>query len=243
MTGTWIAIAVLALAAFGVGLLVAREGRRVWTLLASALVFALAGYAWQGAPGLPSAPQQSTSESSPASDALISARRAFYNSEGMQPSRFVITADGYARRGRHAEAAQLLRLGVTENPKDDEAWLALALALAEHTRGVMTPPVTYAFERAQEAAPGNPAPGYFRGLVALRSGQLGEARDLWAQTLADADKDAKGREYVAQQLERLDGVIKVLGERSGAAAPAAGPTPQSPSASPPANAPASPPAQ
>ena len=40
MIGVWIAIAILALAAFGVAMLLAGEGRQVWTLLASALVFA-----------------------------------------------------------------------------------------------------------------------------------------------------------------------------------------------------------
>mgnify|MGYP001442716307 CR=1 FL=1 len=71
MTGTWIAIGVLALITFGMGLLIAREGRQVWTLLASALVFALAGYAWQGSPGLPGSPRQAVDTAMPASDALI----------------------------------------------------------------------------------------------------------------------------------------------------------------------------
>ena len=38
---TWIAIVALAVIAFGIGFLISGEGRRVWTLLASALVFAL----------------------------------------------------------------------------------------------------------------------------------------------------------------------------------------------------------
>lgn len=213
MTMAWIAIGVLTLAAFGAGLLLAGEGRRVWTLLASALVFALAGYAWQGAPGLAGSPKQAANEFSPTSDGLIESRRAFYNAEGILPSRFVITADGFSRRGRHSDAAGLLRNGVSENPQDGEAWLALALALFEHTQGRITPPVAYAFERAREESQGNPGPDYFRGILAMRLGQLGEAREYWAQALANADEDARGRDYVEQQLERLDGVIEVLGER------------------------------
>lgn len=214
MTGTWIAIGILSLVAFGAAMLVAREGRSVWTLLASAMVFALAGYAWQGSPDLAASPRQASTTVSPTSEALIEARRAFYNVEGILPSRFVVTADGFSRRGQNLDAAGLLRNGVNEDPEDGEAWLALALALSEHTRGRITPPVAYAFLRAREASPGNPAPGYFRGLIALRSGELGEAREYWAEALSEAPEDAKGREYLAQQLERLDGVIRILGERS-----------------------------
>ena len=215
MIAVWIAIAVLALGAFGLAMLFAGEGRQVWTLLASALVFALAGYAWQGSPGLPDEPRQASLELSPTGDALIETRRAFYSGEGMLPARYVITADGFSRRGQHVDAAGLLRNGIDEDPTDGEAWLALGIALAEHTRGRVTPPVAYAFQRAREESPGSPAPAYFQGLVALRSGQLGEARDFWAQALKESSKDARGREYVAQQLERLNGVISVLGERQG----------------------------
>lgn len=231
MTGAWIAIGVLALGAFGAAMLFAREGRRVWTLLASALVFALAGYACQGSPDLAGAPREASTTVSPTSDALIDARRAFYNVEGILPSRFVVTADGFSRRGQYIDAAGLLRNGVNENPQDGEAWLALGLALSEHTRGQITPAVAYAFQRAREASPGNPAPGYFRGLIALRSGALGEARGLWAQALSDAPEDAKGRDYLVQQLERLDGVIGILGERArqqGAQQPPQGSPPMAP---------------
>lgn len=135
MIGTWIAIGVLALAAFGVAWLVAGEGRRVWTLIASALVFALAGYAWQGSPDLPGSPRSAKVEVSPTSESLIDLRRSFYNIEGIMPARFVVTADAFSRRGKHRDAAGLLRNGVHENSEDGEAWLALALALAEQTKG------------------------------------------------------------------------------------------------------------
>ena len=218
---TWIAIVALAVIAFGIGFLISGEGRRVWTLLASALVFALAGYAWQGSPDLAASPRQAEREVTPTSDALIDARRAFYNVEGIPPSRYVVIADGFSRRGQHADAAGMLRNGVSENPEDGEAWLALALALAEHSRGQVTPPVGYAFDRARRASQGNPAPYYFRGIIAMRSGALGEAREYWAQGLAEADENTKGREFVTQQLERLDGVIGVLGERAPQTAPQA----------------------
>ena len=222
---TWLAIAALALVAFSAGFLISGEGRRVWTLLASALVFALAGYAWQGSPDLAGSPRQAERDASPTPDASIDARRAFYNIEGIPPSRYVMIADGFSRRGQHADAAGMLRNGVSENPEDGEAWLALALALAEHSGGQINPPVGYAFDQSRKASPDNLAPYYFRGLLALRTGALGEAREFWAEGLENAGDDAKGREFVAQQLERLDGVIGVLGE--GARQPAVPPPPAS----------------
>ena len=233
MIGVWIAVGILALVAFGAGFFVAGEGRKVWTLLASALVFALAGYAWQGSPDVAGSPTQASRDVSPTSDTMIEARRRFYNVEGILPSRYVVTADGFSRRGQHSDAAGLLRNGVHENPEDGEAWLALGMALTEHTRGRITPPVAYAFQRAREASPGNPAPAYFRGLVAMRGGALGEARDFWRQAVEDSAPGARGRDYVAAQLERLEGVIEVLGERQQQAGPmmqrdpaGAGPVPQ-----------------
>ena len=70
MIGTWIAVGGLALVALGAALLFARESRQVWTLFAAALVFALAGYAWQGAPDLAGAPHQAVRAVSPTSAAL-----------------------------------------------------------------------------------------------------------------------------------------------------------------------------
>ncbi|MBB3032585.1 tetratricopeptide repeat protein [Alteriqipengyuania lutimaris] len=215
MIGVWIAVGILALVVFGAGFLVAGEGRKVWALLASALVFALTGYAWQGSPDVAGSPTQASRDVSPTSDNMIEARRRFYNVEGILPSRYVVTADGFSRRGQHADAAGLLRNGVHENPQDGEAWLALGMALVEHTRGRITPPVAYAFQRAREESPGNPAPAYFQGLIAMRGGALGEARDFWRQAVEDSSPDAKGRDYVAAQLERLEGVVEVLGERAG----------------------------
>jgi len=101
--------------------------------------------------------------------------------------------------------------------------LALALALAEQSGGTITPPVGYAFERARDASPGNIAPGYFLGLLALRGGALAEARDLWADALSQASENAMGREFVSQQLERLEGVIRVLGDGATQRGPQAGP--------------------
>ena len=221
MTATWIAIGVLALVTFGIGMLIAREGRQVWTLLASAMIFALAGYAWQGAPDLPGSPRQAVDTVMPASEALIDVRRSFYNVEGIQPSRYVVMADGFSRRGRHIDAVGLLRNSVSEDADDGEAWLALA----DHTRGRVTPPVAYAFERAREASPGSPAPAYFQGLMRMRMGDLGGARDYWRQAVEDAPEDARGRDYVAAQLERLEGVIGVLGENPQSRAPMMQPPP------------------
>ena len=60
LLGGWFAVAALALAAFALAVLVMKLPRHGLTLFGAALVFGLAGYAWQGSPGQPSAPKPIT---------------------------------------------------------------------------------------------------------------------------------------------------------------------------------------
>ena len=55
--GGWLAVAALALAAFALAAFLLRLPREGLTLFGAVLVFGLAGYAWQGSPGQPSAPK------------------------------------------------------------------------------------------------------------------------------------------------------------------------------------------
>jgi cytochrome c-type biogenesis protein CcmH len=112
-----------------------------------------------------------------------------------------------ARQGQYANAAQFLTGATRANPRDFEAWLAQALALVEHADGVLTPAALYSFRRAAALDPTHPAPGYFLGVSLIRQGQLLEARQVWAETLAAAPADAAGRAPLADRLARLDGLL------------------------------------
>ena len=206
---SWLGVILLAVAALLVGALLLREARNFWTLFAATLVFGLAGYAWQGSPGYFSSPRPASDVALKANPDLIDARAEFFDASRM-PSRFVLTGDTYARRGDYETAAGFYRNAVAENPNDGEAWLALAVALVEYSDGRGTPAAVFAYQRARDALPGNPAPGYFAGLPEVRSGRFPEARELWAGALSDASPRAQGREYLASRIASLDELMAFI---------------------------------
>ncbi len=202
----WLPLIVLALAAFLVAAYLVKLPRAGWTLFAAALLFGLTGYALQGSPGLPGSPKIAATKDDQSNFALVDARRQMFNPD-RPPSQFVTVADGFARRGQYQDAAQILSRVVADNPRDGEAWLALANALVEHADGTLTPAALYAFGQAEAAIPGHPGPAYFLGVALLRSGRPGDARALWAETLSNAPSDSPWRQQLEERLARLDELI------------------------------------
>jgi cytochrome c-type biogenesis protein CcmH len=210
---SWIVVLALGLAAMLAGAALLRHAPAYRTLFAATLVFGLAGYAWQGSPGVSSSPRAAPESATGASPELIDARREFFD-PSRPPSRFVLTGDTYARRGEFETASGFYRNAVAENPGDGEAWLALGVALVEYTEGRGTPAAVLAYTRARDALPGNPAPGFFAGLPELRAGNLAETRRLWAAALEEASETAEGRDYLAERLATLDRLIEVMSDRA-----------------------------
>ena len=81
------------------------------------------------------------------------------------------------------------------------------MGLVEHTGGVLTEPALLAYRRAAELDGNGVGPGYFLGLALIRQGQLGQAANLWRETLEAAAPDAPGREVLALRLQRLDTLL------------------------------------
>lgn len=204
---TWIAAIALALAAFAVAALVLRLPRVTWTALLAALALGLAGYAWQASPDQPGAPKPMRAAAAQGEWPLVEERKALIDPGRASNSPLVLTADGYARRGRFEESAALLRSALQRQPTDAEAWLALANVLVEHADGNLTRPALLAFRRAAEADPRSVAPGYFLGVALLRQGRFGEGREVWQRTLQEAPADAFGR---ARMQDRADGLDRLL---------------------------------
>ncbi|ANY21043.1 hypothetical protein A6F68_02548 [Tsuneonella dongtanensis] len=205
----FIPILLLAVAAFGLAVIVLRLPRTGWSLLGAALMFGLAGYALQGSPGQSGAPKSSAAGAAREGTELVEARRAIYGPA--PPSNYVTVADGFARRGQFSDAAGILRASLAKSPDDPEARLALANALMEHADGQLTPAAVYAYETAERADPGQPGPGFFLGVALIRSGRLMQARQLWAEMLEKAPADAAWREGLQERLERLDELIAQTG--------------------------------
>ena len=103
---------------------------------------------------------------------MVEARRELFGVE-RPASNFVVVADGFARRGQYADAAQLLSGEVADNPGNAEAWVALGNALVEHADGNPTPAAIYAYAKAEEGAPADGA----------RSRRLGARHRSWQEAV------------------------------------------------------------
>lgn len=210
---SWVIAALTALAALALAIFALRAPRRTWEAIASALLFGLAGYAVQGRPDLAGSPREPTEAKMGNPALLVETRQALQGGGSMSSNRWIVIADALVRNGRFGDAAEILRGAVAENPKDSEAWLALANALVGHADGQLTPAAIMAYDRAQAAAPTAPGPRFFRGLALIGMGRVGEGRAMWADLLTAAPADAPWRAGLADRLSRLDAMIAAESSR------------------------------
>ena len=199
----WLAIGLLTLAVFALAVWALRLPRRGWTLFGAVMMFGLAGYAVQGSPSQPASPRAQIADVQEDGEFLVSLRRAFFDPETL-PSRFVVTADAFARRGQHENAARFLDSAVKADPQDAEAWVALGNALVEHAGGRLGPAALLAYQRANAADEDNPAARYFTGLAWLRSDEPERTLVLWQSVIEDAPEDAEWLPLVRAQVARLE---------------------------------------
>ncbi|MGE5563724.1 MAG: tetratricopeptide repeat protein [Bacillota bacterium] len=169
------------------------------TASAAALLLGGAGYAFQGSPGVPAAPAQS----SEARDffPLTQARHAFFGQFTGEES-WLRISEALERDGQSADAVGILENAVNRYPGNSELWIGLGNALVDHAGGI-TPAAELAYKRAQEAAPGHPAAPFFYGLALARSGDREGALKLWHQILANAPRDASWRPLVEQGIAAI----------------------------------------
>ncbi len=206
MIGAWLAVAALALAAFAVAVLLLKLPRQGFTLFGAALLFGLAGYAWQGSPGQPSAPKPRIEQAGEQGSAMVEGRAALFD-RTLPPPDYLVTSDAFARRGQFEDAAALLQRGLRDNPRDLESWLALGMALVGHADGFVTPAAVQAFGRARAIDPKHPGAEYFLGYAYLQSGEVVAARNVWAGLLERSPPDAPWREGLQAEIARLDDMI------------------------------------
>jgi cytochrome c-type biogenesis protein CcmH len=204
---TWILVIGLALVVLALLLFVFKVPRGAREAVASALLLGIAGYVTQGSPSLAGAPTQARESVSADAAAMVEARGKVTNSGIPTLNHWVVTADAFARNGNYADAAEVLRIAVDEDPKSAEAWLAMANALVGHADNTLTPGALYAYRRAIAADPKAPGPRFFLGLAYAQEGRFADARKLWAGVLEQAPDDAPWRAPLAGQLQRLDALI------------------------------------
>lgn len=222
---TWAVVILTALAAFGLIVLL-RAPRKSWEAIGAALLVGIAGYAFQASPGLPGAPKEAPEQAAKSGAALVEARQQLAQAQasGQGLNRWMVIGDALARNGQYGEAAGVILGAVEKEPKNADAWLALANALVGHAEGNLTPAALYAYGRAGQADPMHPGPPFFLGLALAQSGKLVEARGIWAQLLERSPPDAPWRADLAERLQRLDAFIAMQGQQRAAPNPAQGGT-------------------
>jgi cytochrome c-type biogenesis protein CcmH len=206
MTGDWLAVGALALGAFAFAVLVLKLPREGLALFGAVLVFGIAGYAWQGSPGLASAPKARAAVEGSQGEAMVEGRSALFD-RSTPPPAYLITSDAFARQGRFSDAGALLQKGLKENPRDQEGWLALAMALVGHADGYVTPAAVQAFARAEAIDPRHPGAAYFLGNAYFQSGEIVAARNVWKGLVDRSPADAPWRDGLAAEVARLDDMI------------------------------------
>ena len=167
---------------------------------AAALLLGCAGYALDGHPGLEGATRAAQAKQPPIP--LTKVRHAFFGQFTSAES-WLRISEALASRGNTEDAAGVLRSAIREHPDNAILWVGLGNALVDHA-GAITPASQLAYQRAEQLAPGHPAPAFFMGLALARSGEPEAALDFWRDVLANAPAEAEWRPMVEDAVAVLE---------------------------------------
>jgi Flp pilus assembly protein TadD len=198
--------------------------------LGAALCLALAGYALQGHPGFRGSPKAPPEHLQLPDSDFATTREAMLGRFDRAASWLTIS-ESYARRGDTWSAAEIIRSGLRDSPNDPDLWAGLGSALVAHSNGMMNPAAEQAFRRAEQLAPGHPAPRFYYGLALAQGGQFDEAERIWRQLLAEAPPDADYRRTIEEQLEAVRQAREMQGIAEPPQPPRQPPQPQPPQTS------------
>lgn len=184
----------------------ARFDRAELQFVGAAVLVALAGYAWQGRPGLVGAPAATRVQVPPA-NAFAELRDEFMG-EFTAASRWMIIAESYQRRGNTSEGVGAIRAGLRASPRNPDLWTALGNALMLHGGERLNPAADFAYRRALSLVPTHAAARFFYGLALVREGRLEETRALWRSLSADATPQTSWRPLVEERLALLERIMR-----------------------------------
>jgi cytochrome c-type biogenesis protein CcmH len=171
--------------------------------VAAALLLALAGYAWQGSPGLAGSPHRPP-EHRTLADSDFAKMRQDLLGRFDTADRWLTLADAYNRDGDTRSAAEIIEAGLRAHPRDADLWVGLGNALVIHGGGLMSPAAQLAFDRAAAIAPNHPGPKFFYGLALAQGGRIDEAERVWRSLLATAPPGALWRGAIEERLRMID---------------------------------------
>ncbi|HKY82323.1 MAG TPA: cytochrome C biosynthesis protein [Sphingobium sp.] len=204
----WVIAAGLSIPLMAALIFIGRIPRAAWEITAAALLLGLAGYAWQGNPGLAGSPREAAGRSSGSGFDEQLAERWRGMAERYGPAgQWLMLSDGLGRQGKTKESANVLLAGLKQAPDDPNLWLGMGNALVAHAGGVVSPGAEFAFRRAMAIAPDAPAPRYFYGLALAQAGQLQGARALWAPLAQSAPAGSKIKAELELNIARIDAML------------------------------------
>lgn len=207
MTGIIIAILLALLTAAAV-LLGSRQTLRQATPLAAALLFGLAGYAWQGSPALPGKPVKAGAAAQVRFDEALAKKRREIGERISRATPFLVMSDSYASRGETRDAANILLPALRKYPDDPHLWVGLGNALMAHGNGMMSPAANYAFRKAVAVQPDGISPLYFYGLALAESGDFEAARAMWLKLAVGLPEKAELRNELIRNIALLNALIR-----------------------------------
>jgi cytochrome c-type biogenesis protein CcmH len=198
----WLILILLALAAFVAIWRFARLDGAGLQLLAAALLLALAGYAWQGRPGLAGSPRAAAVRPPAPQTAFAALRKDMFGAFDTA-DRWLTIAEGRLRSGDTREAAGVIRSAIRAHPQNSILWTGYGDALVLHGDGVLSPAADLAFRRAMSLAPQHPGPRIFYGIALAQNGRFDEAELRWRQALALSPATAPWRAGLERQIEMV----------------------------------------
>lgn len=199
----WIIIFLLVLICAAALIWFGKLSRSTYEITAAALLLGVAGYAWQGNPGMAGVSVEPKEDANSFDDRTIDARDEMGERFGTARE-WLVFSDSLNRAGKHGAAANYLRNGVKEHPDDPDLWVGLGNALVVHANGVITPAAQFAFQKAADISPEHPGPPFFLGLAYAQSGKIDQARAIWTELLARSSEDAPWREDLESRLAAME---------------------------------------
>jgi cytochrome c-type biogenesis protein CcmH/NrfG len=209
----WLIVIALAAAAWLAIWRFGRLDRAGMQLIGAGLCLAIAGYGWQGRPSLPGSPARAAPTSRPDGEAFATLRQDILGRFD-RAAAWLTIADSLMRRGNSRDAVGVLAGAVKRDPKDPDLWIGLGNALVLHADGISTPASEFAFRRAGELAPGNPAPVFFHGLAMVESGRIDDAETLWRQALAMSPPNMSWRPQIERRIEAIEQLRAIVEGRA-----------------------------
>ncbi|TMJ15059.1 MAG: tetratricopeptide repeat protein [Alphaproteobacteria bacterium] len=199
----WVMILVLASAALLALWRLARLDNAALQFAAAALLFGIAGYAWQGRPTLAGAPANAA-EKAQVRETDFSRTREDVLGRFDTAWRWLNVADGLQRTGDTKGAVDVIRSAIRAHPEDPDLWIGLGNALVVHGNGIMSPAADLAFRRAEALEPGHPAPRFFYAVALAEGGRFADAETIWQDLLATTPANLSWRPLIEQRVQAVE---------------------------------------